>query len=67
MRARRLRLVFETGELSGVGGVTITSELVVYSDGTVTGQGVLVTGDAELAFAATGELVESLATNEKAS
>jgi hypothetical protein len=61
MRAKQLRVVFETGELAGIGGVTLTTELTLYDDGTVTGGGVLLAGDTELAVAATGTYSETIA------
>ncbi len=61
MRARKLRVVFETGELNGIDGVMLTAELTLYDDGTLTGDGVLVAGDAEVAVAATGQYTEAIA------
>jgi hypothetical protein len=60
MRARKVRVVFETGDLAGIGGVTVTTELLLYEDGTLTGAGVLLAGDSELAVAATGTYSETI-------
>ena len=66
MRAKKLRVVFETGEMAGIGSVTITSELLLHEDGTLTGSGVLLAGDGELALAATGQFEELTGTGERA-
>ena len=63
MQAKKVRVVFETGDLGGgVGSVTITSVLTLNPDGSVTGNGILLAADSELAFAATGEHFESVVT-----
>jgi len=60
MKARKLRVVFETGELGGgLGAVTVTSVLTLHADGSLTGDGVLLAGDSAVALAATGEHSES--------
>ncbi len=62
MRTRTLRVVLETGELAGLGGITITSELTLHSDGSLTGTAILLGDDCEVALAATGEHYESIVT-----
>jgi hypothetical protein len=66
MRAKKLRVVFETGEIAGIGGVMVTAELALHDDGTLTGAGVLLAGDNELPIAATGTFSDGIAKQRAA-
>ena len=54
MRARRVVVTFETGELAGGEPLTMTAELVLDERGGITGGGVLVGSGFEVPFAASG-------------
>jgi hypothetical protein len=60
MRVTKVRIVFETGELGGGLPLTMTGELDLHADGSITGTGVLFGPGIAGHFAATGSF-ESIA------
>jgi hypothetical protein len=61
MRTKKVDVVLETGELSHGVPLTVTCQLVLHEDGTVTGSGTLTAPGLQEAFAATGRFMDSLA------